>query len=165
MELYFWIFAAMAIGAGIFTITAKDALPSALGLLTVFISLASLYLHLQAPLVAVFQITIYAGAILVLVVFVIMLLMTPEDKLASEQRNLPFRSMGAMLGGATLILVALGVRGAYCMVGDKAVSDSFGSPKLFGSLFFKDFLMHFEVVSVLLLVALIGAIYLSKKNL
>jgi len=74
MDLYFWVFASMSVLAGLFTIVARDALPSAMGLLTVFIALASLYLHLHAPLIAIFQVAIYAGAILILVVFVIMLL-------------------------------------------------------------------------------------------
>ncbi|MFO8241374.1 MAG: NADH-quinone oxidoreductase subunit J [Dissulfuribacterales bacterium] len=98
MDLYFWVFASMSVLAGLFTIAAKDALPSAMGLLTVFIALASLYLHLHAPLIAIFQVAIYAGAILILVVFVIMLLMTPGERMGVIQANASYRGLGVLLG-------------------------------------------------------------------
>ncbi|MDA8161881.1 MAG: NADH-quinone oxidoreductase subunit J [Desulfobacteraceae bacterium] len=164
MDIYFWVFAVMAVGAGVFMISSKDPLPSALGLLTVFIALASLYLHLNAPLVAIFQVTIYAGAILVLVVFVIMLLMTPGERLGEVQRNVSYRIMGAILGLCATTLIGLGLKGVYDLVGERSLPEGFGSPNQFGELFFRNFLLHFEVASVLLLVALIGAIYIAKKK-
>lgn len=164
MDVYFWVFAVMATGAGLFMITSRDPLPSALGLLTVFISLASLYLHLNAPLVAIFQVTIYAGAILVLVVFVIMLLMTPGDRFGEIHHNVSYRILGAILGLCTMVLVGLGLKGIYDLVGEQSLPEGFGNPNQFGDLFFSNFLLHFEVASVLLLVALIGAIYIAKKK-
>ncbi len=155
----------MALAGGLFTVSYKDALPCALGLLTVFIALAALYLHMAAPMVAIFQVTIYAGAILVLVVFVVMLLISPEEKLRAIQGNMPYRIMGGILGACLLALVAIGTRGFMDLVHQKALPEGFGHPALFGDLFFRDYLLHFEVASVLLLVALVGAIYLTKKNL
>lgn len=165
MDLYFWVFASMSVLAGLFTIAAKDALPSAMGLLTVFIALASLYLHLHAPLIAIFQVAIYAGAILILVVFVIMLLMTPGERLGVMQANASYRGLGVLLGLCLIGLIAVGTKGVSDIVSMKALPEGFGSPSIFGDLFFTDFLLHFEVVSVLLLVALIGGIYLCKKRL
>ncbi len=165
MDIYFLVFAIMAVGAGIFTITAKDALPSALGLLTVFVALAALYLHLHAPLVAIFQITIYAGAILVLVVFVIMLLMVPDEELEKTQRNMPFRITGAFLAAYMIVLLLIGTKSVAQLVNQESLPEGFGHPSMFGDLFFKDFLLHFEVASVLLLVALIASIYLAKKKI
>jgi NADH-quinone oxidoreductase subunit J len=165
MDLYFWVFATIAVLAGLFTIAARDALPSAMGLLTVFISIASLYLHLHAPLLAIFQVAIYAGAILILVVFVIMLLMAPGERLAVIQANISYRVFGALLGLCLIGLVAVGSKGVSDIVSMKGVPEGFGNPSMFGNLFFHDFLLHFEVVSVLLLVALIGGIYLCKKKL
>ncbi len=165
MDVYFWLFATMAVCAGIFTIAARDPLPSALGLLTVFIACAALYLHLHAPLIAIFQVTIYAGAILVLVVFVIMLLTTPDERLSLFQANMSYRIMGAVLGVCIMGLLAAGTKGIIDIVGSKSLPDGFGSPARFGDLFYKNYLLHFEVASVLLLVALIGGIYLAKKNL
>ncbi len=164
MDYYFIIFAIMAVGAGIFTITVKDALPSALGLLTVFIALAALYLHLHAPLIAIFQVSIYAGAILVLVVFVIMLLITPDEELEIAQKNVSYRAMGAILGAYLIALLAIGLKGISQLVAQKNLPKDFGHPKAIGVLFFKQYILHFEMASVLLLVALIAAIYLAKKN-
>ncbi len=165
MDLYFWVFASMSVLAGLFTIAARDALPSAMGLLTVFIALASLYLHLHAPLIAIFQVAIYAGAILILVVFVIMLLMAPGERLSTIQANVSYRGAGALLGLCLIGLLAVGTKGVSEIVSMKALPEGFGNPSMFGDLLFRDFLLHFEVVSVLLLVALIGGIYLCKKKL
>lgn len=165
MDMYFILFAAMAVGAGIFTITAKEALLSAMGLLTVFVALAALYLHLHAPLVAIFQISIYAGAILVLVVFVIMLLMSPDERLGVLQKNMQFRLMGALVALCMVGVTAAGVRDIAQNVQSANLPESFGEPSLFGKYFFNEYLLHFETASVLLLVALIGSIYLSKKKL
>lgn len=165
MDMYFWLFAVLAVLAGVFTISHKDALPCALGLLTVFISLAALYLHLHAPLVAIFQVAIYAGAILVLVVFVIMLLMTPDEQMAVLQRNMGFRTMGALFGVALACLLAAGTKGVADLVGVSVLPEGYGDPGLFGDLFFREFLLHFEVASVLLLIALIGGVYLAKRRL
>ena len=165
MDIYFWFFALVAVASSLFLVLAKDPLPGALSLLTTFISLAALYLHLHAPLVAIFQITIYAGAILVLVVFVIMLLMTPDEELGVQQYNISYKTLGAIAGVAMTALLVIGVKGIACIVGEKALPSDFGQPGLIGKLLYSDFLLHFEVVSVLLLVALVGAIYISKRNL
>ncbi len=164
MDVYFLLFAAISVVAGLFTVTAKDALPSAMGLLTVFISLAALYLHLNAPLLAIFQVTIYAGAILVLMVFVIMLLMSPGDEMQEYQPNVAYRGLGAILSVILLGLVGVAVKGISDVVQARQLPDGFGTPGQFGNLMFKDFLLHFEVVSILLLVALVGGIYLAKKD-
>ena len=164
MDPYFLVFAIMALGAGVFMIVAKDALSSALGLLTVFIALAALYLHLNAPLVAIFQVSIYAGSILVLIIFVIMLLMTPEQRLGALQHNLSYRIMGAILGASMIVLLYLGIKDAGKVFYPREIPAGFGTPSDLGELFFKRFLLHFEVVSVLLLVAMIGAIYLAKRR-
>ncbi len=165
MDLYFWIFATLALAGGLFTVSYKDALPCALGLLTVFIALAALYLHLHAPLVAIFQVTIYAGAILVLVVFVVMLLISPGERLRAFQANMSYRIMGGILSACLLGLLAVGTKGVIDLIHQKGLPENFGEPAVFGDLFFKDYLLHFEVASVLLLVALVGAIYLTKKHL
>ncbi|HID98383.1 MAG TPA: hypothetical protein EYP57_09405 [Thermodesulfobacteriaceae bacterium] len=165
MDLIFWFFAFMAVSAGLLTITAKDPLPCALSLMSVFIAFSGLYLHLHAPLMAIFQVTIYAGAILVLVLFVMMLLTTPGERLKSIQKNVPFRIMGAQLGLCLTALLGFGMKGISDLVVQARLPDGFGHPSSFGTLFFKDYLLHFEVASVLLLVALVGSIYLGKKSL
>ena len=164
MDWYFWIFAVIAVLAGLFTVATREALSSAMGLLTVFIAHASLYLHLHAPLVAIFQVSIYAGAILVLIVFVIMLLMSPEERAGVVQANVSFRSFGTLLGLCLIGLLAVGIKSISVLIARRSLPDGFGDPSVLGDIFFRDYLLHFEVVSVLLLVALIGAIYLCKKK-
>ncbi len=165
MDLYFWIFAVMAVAAGLFTISSWEPLSSALGLLTVFIALSALYLHLHAPLVAIFQVTIYAGAILVLIVFVLMLLVSPGERMRAIQENASYRVMGGILGLSMLGLLAAGTKGVSDLICARSLPQGFGHPSGFGDMMFREYLLHFEVVSVLLLVALIGAIYLAKKNI
>ncbi len=165
MDWYFWIFAIMALGGALFTISYKDILPCAMGLLTVFIAMAALYLHLNAPLVAVFQVTIYAGAILVLVLFVVMLLMSPGEKIKKAQVNCANRFMGAVLTVGLVLLLGLGTKGLSEVLGSRELSENFGSPGQLGDVLVKKFILHFEVVSVLLLAALVGAIYLAKKRI
>jgi NADH-quinone oxidoreductase subunit J len=165
MDIYFWIFAVIASLAGLFTITAKEPLYSAMGLLTVFIALASLFLHLNAPLIAIFQVSIYAGAILVLIVFVLMLLISPQEEMRKIQKNVAYRTMGVALGLCVIGLLAVGLKGASDIICRMELPEGFGSPSLFGDILFKKFLVHFEVISVLLLVALIGAIYVAKKRI
>lgn len=165
MDWYFWIFAVMALGGGLFTITYKDILPCAMGLLTVFIAMAALYLHLNAPLVAVFQVTIYAGAILVLVLFVVMLLMSPGEKIKKSQVNCSNRFMGAVLTLGLVIFLGIGTKGLSDVIGAKELPEKFGNPGQLGIVLVQKFILHFEVVSVLLLAALVGAIYLAKKRI
>jgi len=165
MDWYFWIFAIIALGGALFTITYKDILPCAMGLLTVFIAMAALYLHLNAPLVAVFQVTIYAGAILVLVLFVVMLLMSPGEKIKKTQVNCANRFMGAVLTVGLIILLGFGTKGLSDILGAKELSENFGSPSQVGDVLVQKFILHFEVVSILLLAALVGAIYLAKKRI
>ncbi len=164
MDWYFWIFATIALGGALFTITYKDVLPCAMGLLTVFIAMAALYLHLNAPLVAVFQVTIYAGAILVLVLFVVMLLMSPGEKIKQVQANCANRFMGAVLTLALIILLGIGTKGLSQIIKSKELPEGFGTPSQLGDILVQKFILHFEVVSILLLAALVGAIYLAKKR-
>ncbi len=165
MDLYFLIFAALATGAGIFTIVARDALSSALGLLTVFIALASLYLHLHAPLLAIFQVTIYAGAILVLVIFVIMLLLVPGEGFDTVEKNVAFRFTGAYLAMFLTALLIIGAKGIADVMSQQELPADFGSPSMVGDLFFREYILHFEMASILLLVAMIAGIYLAKRKI
>ena len=165
MDYYFIVFAIMALTGALLTIGSKDALPSALGLLTVFIALSALYLHLHAPLIAIFQVSIYAGAILVLVVFVVMLLMSPDEKLEKAQKNVPFRTLGFILGAYFTVLLVIGAKAIGQLVTAAEIPEGFGHPSMFGQLLFRKYLLHFEMASVLLLVALVASIYLAKRRI
>lgn len=163
-ELYFWVFSFISVLAGFKVITSREAIYSALWLLTVFLSLAAIYLHLKAPLLAVFQVTIYAGAILVLIVFVLTLLTRPSEKLDTNQENAGFRCFGAITTVICGLLMIVCIYAITEIVKPAPIPADLGSTKSFTKYLLNDFLIHFEVVSILLLVALIGAIYIARKE-
>ncbi len=163
-DLYFWIFAGLALLAGIRVITSKEAIYSALWLLTVFISLSALYIHLRAPMIAIFQVTIYAGAILVLIIFVLTLLTRPDDKMGEFQHNVSFRGFGALTGILSTGLMLVMITGITEIVKKAPVPADLGSTGSFAKYLLNNYLIHFEIASVLLLAALICAIYIAKKD-
>lgn len=163
-DLYFWLFAGLALLAGIRVITSKEAIYSALWLLTVFISLSALYLHLKAPMIAIFQVTIYAGAILVLIIFVLTLLTRPDEKMEETQHNISFRGLGALSGIIATGFMVVIVAGTTDIVKNASVPADHGATGSFAKYLLNNYLVHFEIASVLLLAALICAIYIAKKD-
>jgi NADH-quinone oxidoreductase subunit J len=166
----FYFFSAIAIGAAILMLTQKNPVASVLWLVLAFIGLAGLFVILQAYFIAVIQILVYAGAIMVLFLFVIMLLDLREaDIEAVKLPRVPFVGLAAAL----LFLVAMVavVRASESWfgkpIGDYLVPDADlgDSVKAVGLPLFKQWLLPFEVTSVLLLAAIIGAVALTKRKL
>jgi NADH-quinone oxidoreductase subunit J len=158
----------MALGAiisGIVMITRKNPVSAAMFLIMHFFMLAGLYLSLQAQFVAVMQILVYAGAIMVLVVFVIMLLnLGNEDKL-SEKVN-----AGKIIGYALATLFAIQLLTvffakptSFSTMSEKAIT--IGTVEAIGDSLFTKFLFPFEAISLLLLVAIVGSVLLSKRKI
>jgi len=166
----FLIFGALCVGAAINLLAQKHPINSALSLIVVMGSLALLYLLLGAEFVAAIQIIVYAGAIMVLFVFVIMLLN------AGEEEVLPHSSRVAVsLGVPGLILgLAIGIWVISRYAGLDRISiggpmllngtESFGNPTSLAKLLFRDFLLPFEVTSVLILIAILGAVVLARRE-
>jgi NADH-quinone oxidoreductase subunit J len=157
----FYILAAVAVGAALGMLFSKNAIYSALFLILNFAVVAVFYLILGSPFIAMAQVTVYAGAIMVLFLFVIMLLGT--EKLAGEDRLIWQKPLAWML------VVLFVFAGAYQVAlrgitEDVAVSfpGDFGSPVKIGEALFSRYLLPFEITSVLLLVAIIGAVVLTK---
>jgi NADH-quinone oxidoreductase subunit J len=169
MEAYiFYVMAAVAVVAGVYLIFEKNPVYSALYLILTLVSIAVLYLLLAAQFIAAVQIIVYAGAIMVLFLFVIMLLNVnakEEEKDALPFQKIPAIVMGILLLSAIGIIlkskITLGKKGEY-------TSDyitSVGNTELIGNLLFTKYLLPFEIVSVLLFAAAIGAIMLAKRKL
>jgi NADH-quinone oxidoreductase subunit J len=145
---------------------------SALYLVLTFFGLSLFYLQLHAPFLAVVQIIVYAGAIMVLFMFVIMLL--GEDKVLPTERSIgvtwPF-IVGAVLIVAAQIgyLISRNPRAPLSPARDITIiggtQESFGSVKALGNTLFTDYLFAFEATSVILLVAMVGVVVLAKKKL
>ncbi len=159
----FFILALVAIAAALGMLLSRSAIYSALFLVLNFGTVAVFYILLNAPFIAMAQITVYAGAIMVLFLFVIMLLGTgnlgPSDSLP-WQRPLAF-ALALILGGEAGYLLVF--RQAAIGVIPPAV-ESFGSPQAVGQALFNQYLLPFEITSVLLLVAMVGAIVLTQKD-
>ena len=156
----FFLFAGFAIMCAISMVYHKNPLYSAISLVGVFISLSCIYVTLAAPFIAVVQVLIYAGAIMVLVVFVIMLL-----NLDDENRDNRLRYLYALGGGVVLLaqtlFVLYAVMRAPQQASDQAVTA--GKTLTIGQSMYTVYLLPVEIVGVLLLMAIIGAVILSRR--
>ena len=162
--LLFVLFGAMALGCAVAMVAHRNPLYSAISLVGVFVSLACLYVTLQAPFIAAIQVIVYAGAIMVLVVFVIMLLNVEE-----EVRR-PLRLTYLIPVGVLLAAVLVGEAAFMLNLGEEvkvvppAASSEVGLTASIGTGMFTKYLLPFEVTSVLILMALVGAITLARQG-
>jgi NADH-quinone oxidoreductase subunit J len=160
----FIVLGVLAIASAIGTIATKHPIYSAMFLIVHFFALSALYLTLQSPFVAVLQILVYAGAIMVLVVFVIMLLNLNEDEkqtIKIQSRN----SFGVVIAAIFFIMIVTFIMSnPLNQPNSTNVYNLFTAQSLGSVLFTKD-LVAFEVVGILLLSAIIGAIVMAKKKL
>jgi NADH-quinone oxidoreductase subunit J len=157
----FLIFGAICVAAAVNLLVQRHPISSALSLIVVMGSLAVLYLLLGAEFVAVIQVIVYAGAIMVLFVFVIMLLNAGvEERTHGSRIAIQFGAPGAVLFVIAVIWSLLR-RGPDEML---PVGAMYGSPEAIGKLLFRDFLLPFEVTSVLILIAIMGAVVLARRE-
>ncbi len=165
----FYLLAVVSVGAGVMVITRRNPVTSALWLVVVMFCLAALFLLLQAFFIAAVQIIVYAGAIMVLFLFVIMLLNLSEADLGQARPTFVKGLSVAASGVLMLLVVAALLSGRPEPVAQAAAPAApgmaFGEPKAIGTLLFTDFLIPFEIASVLLLAAMVGAVVLAKREL
>ena len=164
LVLLFILFAGMAIGCAVSMVAQRNPLYGAISLIGVFISLACLYVTLAAPFIAAVQVIVYAGAIMVLVVFVIMLLNVEEE----ERLPLRLRSLVPVAVGLAAILFAEAAFIIFFVQASPAtpttnISDV-GLTSSIGTRLFTTYLLPFEITSVLLLMAIVGAITLARRG-
>jgi NADH-quinone oxidoreductase subunit J len=161
----FFLFATLAVACGVNLVVQTHPISSALSLVGVMGSLAVLYLLLGGEFIAAAQIIVYAGAIMVLFIFVIMLLN------AGGEAKLPERSRLVRTLGVPLVAILLGLLSFLIQrLAPHSVAVKFGlfhggKPYDVGRAMFTDYLLPFEVTSVLILIAIIGAIVLARKEL
>jgi NADH-quinone oxidoreductase subunit J len=162
IEILFFFFAAVAIGAAINVLAQKHVLYSALSLILMLTAVSVLFVFLRADFIAVIQVIVYAGAIMVLFTFVIMLLNLPEDEDGPDRlRWLKF--IGIPLGLFLLFLIVATLWNVEPLL--PARPALIGSPEAIGHTLFTDYLLPFEVTSLLILIALVGAVVFAKKDL
>jgi len=170
--LVFYAFAALAIGASLLVIGQRNPMYSVLLLIASFGALSGLYVQLDAPFVAVAQIIIYAGAIMVLFLFVVMLLNASREDAATWDRSHPIPStglgrIGALLAALLVVqlvwaLSQLGGRDVPVAAGGDAAR--LGSVMELGRELFTRYTFAFEATSILILVAMVGAVVLAKRE-
>jgi NADH-quinone oxidoreductase subunit J len=164
----FYVFAAIAVGATLLVVVQSNPVYSVLLLIGSFIGLAGLYVLLEAPFVAVIQIIVYAGAIMVLFLFVVMLLNAPREDLhpTAVLESGTTRLVGAVLAMAFAAELAW----ALSRSGILATTDAYEIRQSFpvaaiGERLFRDYAFAFEATSILILVAMLGAITLAARHL
>jgi NADH:ubiquinone oxidoreductase subunit 6 (subunit J) len=160
-----WILAALAcLGTGLAVVSFSNPFFSALALIGNLASLAVLYLLASAEFVAAAQILVYAGAVMVMFLFVIAYLGGRADTPWAGGPG--WMQLGALVAGAALlveVLVALLLKAGGRLSDEAAVPTSFGSPAEIGKLFLTDHLLAFEITSIVLLVAAVGGVVLGTK--
>jgi NADH-quinone oxidoreductase subunit J len=156
----------VAIVASILIVSRKNPIHSALFLILTFLCTAVLFFLLQSPFIAIIQVLVYAGAIMMLIVFVILLLELEEELLIPLKISF---SKGVGVLAVLLIMLGLffavfgGARGASGGYTPEKVGE-LGSIRVVGTLLFTEYLLPFEIVSILLMAAIVGAIILAKER-
>jgi NADH-quinone oxidoreductase subunit J len=166
----FYAFSALAVITSALVIGQRNPMYSVLLLIASFGALAGLYIQLDAPFVAVAQIIIYAGAIMVLFLFVVMLLNVPREDAAEWDRSHPlYRPMAVRLGGTLAVLLALELGWALSRTSGLAagVADdraAVSSVAELGKVLFTDYMFAVEVTSILIIASMVGAVVLARKR-
>lgn len=161
---FFAILSILAIASAIVTISSKNPVRSAFALVFHFFMLAGLYLTLNAQFLAVVQILVYAGAIMVLVIFVIMLLNLSNEERLKEKFN--YQVLLAVLFGLAFVVQIVFM--AFIKSSTNLLlhpdSTQIGTVQFIGNVFYKNYIVPFEIIGILLLSAIIGAIVLAKRK-
>jgi NADH-quinone oxidoreductase subunit J len=170
--LVFYLFSGLAILASAFVIGQRNPMYSVLLLVLSFAAIAGLFVQLDAPFLALALMIVYAGAIMVLFLFVVMLLNAPQEDAASWDRTHPFRHPVVTRFGTVLALILI-VELAYALmrgsdlaqpVGSRSTPELVSSVRELGRVLFTDYVFAFEATSVLILVAMVGAVMLARRE-
>ena len=159
-DIAFYAFSLLTLLCGVLVITNRNPVTSAMFLVLTIVCMAGLFVLLRAFFLAAVQILVYAGAVMVLFLFVIMLLDLKEE----TRRKI--RKVRAVTGGlAVLVVVGIIINVIWSAVPAGTTPTLVGATAPLGRLLFTNFLLPFEILSLLLLVAMVGVILLSKKDL
>lgn len=165
MDLYlFYIISFLTIASALYFVFAKNPLYNILSLVVTFFSIASLYILLNAQFLAIVQIIVYAGAIMVLFLYVIMMLNLSE-KSVSKRSNL-MKVVGIFSSGLLLV----GFLGLYKGIKQNNITpekldNQIGLTKNLGKLLFNEYVLPFELASILILAGIVGSVLIGKKDL
>ena len=158
-QVVFWLLSALTVFFAGFTVTRRNPVTAVMSLVATFFFVAAIYATLSAHFLAILQVLVYAGAIMVLFIFVVMILNREEVSPVSFG---PSKILG-VLGGIYLFV-------KFCRIADLGVPvagnipESYGTVGSIGDLLFRDFLYPFEAISLLLLVAIVGGVIVSRSH-
>lgn len=159
--IIFFVLASLSVFFSLVVVFQRNVVHSAMALVAALFLTALLFLTLEAPMLGILQILVYAGAIMVLFLFVIMLL----NPAVLERRSLPWWGLGSV---AALLLIFQLISFFSAPLAPKVPAaprgNFFGSPEMVARSLFTDFVLPFEIASVVLLVAIIGAVVLAKRE-
>jgi NADH-quinone oxidoreductase subunit J len=167
--LFFGLFAGLSVAFSLAVVLKRNPVSSAFALVMVFFSFAGIYALLDAHLIATLQILVYAGAIMVLFIFVIMLLNADVDSFDLGRSHLALRAAAVLTASLVLVMLVWALRESPSaplsgpMTAEK-VAELGGNTKVISTLMFSDYLLPFELTSVLLLAAIIGAVAVAKRH-
>ncbi|MCX6212651.1 MAG: NADH-quinone oxidoreductase subunit J [Bacteroidetes bacterium] len=163
LEILFYVLSAFALLSAIMVLVSKNPIHSVLWLILVFFAISGHYILLNAQFLAIVNIIVYAGAIMVLFLFVIMLINVKKD--SEPQKHLYVKFIGVIAGGSLLTLLIALVKQAMPLVGKNVLlkEGSIGLIHPLGKALFTDYVVPFEISSVLFLSAMVGAVLIGKK--
>ena len=162
-QILFWFLSALAVVSAIMVLISKNPVFSVLWLIAVFFAISGHYILLNAQFLAIVNMIVYAGAIMVLFLFVIMLMNLDAE--TEPQKNIWMKIAGAIAGGCLLMVFVSLVKQASEMTGRTALlkTGNIGLIENLGKALFSDYVVPFEISSVLFLSAMVGAVVIGKK--
>jgi NADH-quinone oxidoreductase subunit J len=164
--VFFYVFAALTLGGGILCITRRNAIHSAISLMVSLLGVAGLYLLQHAEFLFAVQIILYIGGIMLLFLFVIMLVnLDDEARHRQFNKQWPLALAGVAAGGGSFVFF-LRKAGPLAVIVPRAVTaPAIGNTEALADVLFHDYLLPFEIASVLLLVAVVGSVMMAKKRI
>ena len=163
-QILFFIVAFLAIASAVYFVFAKNPMYAILSLIVTMFSIAGMYILLNAQFLGIVQIIVYTGAIMVLFLYILMMLnLNKEDE--SKKENLP-----KFVGIFSVCILFVGMLGAYkglsgTTVAESNIDYSVGLTKNLGKLLFNEYVLPFELASILILAGIVGAVLIGKKDL
>ena len=158
--IFFYVISVLLVLSSLMVVFLRNVVHCALALVAALFLIAVLFVMLHAPMVGVLQVLVYAGAIMVLFLFVIMFL----NPTAPEPRRKLWWGFGSVAALLLAVSLAALVSNGEPPADPVAATEIFGSPEMLGKSLFTEFVLPFEIASVLLLVAIIGAVVLAKRE-
>ena len=160
-QILFWVLATIALVSALMVVTSKNPVFSVIWLIITFFTISGHYILLNAQFLAVVNIIVYAGAIMVLFLFVIMLMNLSKD--TEPQKNKWLKMAGAIAGGLLLLVLVAALRNTERSMAEMTTGD-IGLIQNLGKVLFNEYVVPFEISSVLFLSAMVGAVVIGKKE-